>query len=105
MAAIFRNKDMERIKKKLRMTLEMLCDSVEEKPGLVMYLDLLGKIHQGMRISPRHFALWRDALTATAAECDPEFGSVSRAAWDAVIEDIIAKMGEAPNSNEPGTRP
>jgi len=103
MAAIFRNKDMDRIKEKLQMTLEMLCDSAEDKPGLGMYLDLLGKIHQGMRISPRHFTLWRDALTATAAECDPQFDPVARAAWDAVIEDIIAKMGETPEHSAPGT--
>jgi hemoglobin-like flavoprotein len=103
--ALFRDKDMARIRKKLGTTLEMLSENADGQPGLAMYLELLGRIHRGMSVSPRHFSRWREALIATAAECDPDFDPASRAAWEAVIADILAKMGEEAGGATSGIGP
>lgn len=92
-AAVFRNKDMARIQRKLAMTLEMVDDHAAGEPGLDMYLQMLGGIHARMHIPPGGFRLWRDALIETAAESDPELDAGSRASWEAVIDDLIEKMG------------
>jgi hypothetical protein len=90
--AFFRGRDMGRIERKLRMTLEMVCDNADGQPGLDMYLELLGRTHAAMRISLPLLRLWREALIGTAAECDPAFDAEARAAWEAVLDDLIGKM-------------
>jgi hemoglobin-like flavoprotein len=94
-ARIFRGKDMTRIHRKLRTTLEMLAGSADEQPGLGMYLDLLGRMHERLAIRPEHFDRWRASLIATAAESDPDFDPETRRAWEGVIDGLIAKMGAA----------
>jgi hemoglobin-like flavoprotein len=93
MARIFRGKDMARIHHKLHLTLEMLTDSAEGQPGLGMYLDLLGRMHERLDIHPEHFARWSDALIATAAETDLAFDPDIRGAWETVIDALISTMG------------
>lgn len=91
-AAYFSGRDMKRIERKLRMTLDMVCDNADGQPGLGMYLELLGRTHGAMHISLPFLLIWREALIGTAAECDPEFDGDTRAAWEAVLDDLIAKM-------------
>jgi hemoglobin-like flavoprotein len=92
-ARFFHGKDIGRIHRKLKMTLEMLADNADGKPGLDLYLDMLGAIHARMDIRAEHLTLWRRALLATAAECDPELDAPTRRAWARVIDDLIAKLG------------
>lgn len=93
-AAIFHDRDMERIHKKLKTTLEMVADNAADKPGLGMYLEMLGRIHERLNIHPVMFTQWRSALIQTAEDCDPEFNESIRQAWCAVIDDLMAKMQE-----------
>ena len=91
-AAMFQNRDMTRIQRKLKMTLQTVNEHSEGQPGLAMYLELLGKIHHKLRITPQQFALWREALIQTAAECDEEFSPEVREAWEQAINAVIDKM-------------
>jgi hypothetical protein len=91
-AAFFHGRDIGRIERKLRMTLEMACDNLDGQPGLDMYLELLGRTHAAMHISLPLLRGWRDALIGTAAECDLAFDADARAAWEAVLDDLIGKM-------------
>ncbi len=89
---LFEGKDMVRIQEKLKMTLQMVADTVDGVPGMDMYLSLLGRIHNRMNISPAQFTLWRQALTDTAAECDTEFYDHTREVWEQAIDIVIARM-------------
>ena len=91
-AAVFRGRDMGRIERKLRMTLDMVNDNADGQPGLTLYLELLGRTHAAIGISGPLFLLWRDALVATAAECDPRYDPAVRAAWEQVLDELITKM-------------
>ena len=96
---IFRGKDTDRIHRKLKTSLEMLADNAEGQPGLTMYLDMLGSTHRRLQIRPEHFARWREALITTAAEADPQWDTRIRAAWERVIDDMIAKLGADGNGS------
>ncbi len=89
---LFKGRDMERIQKKLRMTLQMVTDTSNGLPGLDMYMGLLGRIHTRLNISQLQFVQWRRALIETAEECDPEFTPETRQAWETSIDKVIAKM-------------
>jgi hypothetical protein len=91
-ADLVRGKDMAHIQDKLKMTLEMVSDTADGRPGLTMYLEMLGRIHQRLDITPGLFAQWRRSLIDTAARCDPVFDAQTRVAWEQVIDDVIAKM-------------
>lgn len=92
-AAYFRNKDTAGIHRKLRTTLEMLAENARHQPGLELYLEMLGRTHRKFHVRPEHFALWREALLATVVECDPQLDRATRLAWEAVMDDLIAKLG------------
>jgi hemoglobin-like flavoprotein len=92
-AILFQNRDMGRLQAKLRMTLDMVDENAADHPGLGMYLEMLGHMHEGLHISEDQIAAWREAALATAAECDPQFDATTRAAWEQVLDDLIAKMG------------
>ncbi len=94
-ATMFQNKNMDRIQGKLKMTLETVNEHSEGQPGLGMYLELLGRIHQRLKITPEQFNLWRNALIETAAECDSEFSPPVRKAWEHAIDEVIDKMQDA----------
>lgn len=91
-AAVFQGKDMVRIQRKLKMTLEMVSDSASGQPGLEMYLSMLGKTHVRLKISPEMFHSWRKALLETVARCDPKYSDAIARAWAQVIDDVIDKM-------------
>lgn len=93
-SVFFKNKDMQRIQKKLKMTLEMVADHASGRAGLDMYFDMLGKMHERLHIHSEFFAQWQTALIATASVCDPQFSEEIQQAWERVIEDVIDKMGE-----------
>ena len=99
----YHNKDIPRINNKLKITLEMLSDNSGGEPGLGMYLELLGKVHACMHISTEHFTLWRKALIATAAECDPDFYSETQASGEGVSNELIAGMQEHERPPNDGT--
>ena len=94
-ATLFQHKDMSRIQKKLKMTLETVTENADGQPGLGMYLELLGRIHQRLKITPEQFGMWRNALIETAADCDPQFDPALREVWEQAIDAVIKKMGEA----------
>ena len=75
------------------MTLDMVEENAASQAGLSLYLELLGTMHRGMNITQDQLAAWREAAIATAAECDPEFDADTRAAWEGVLDDLVAKMG------------
>ena len=90
--ALFEGRDMARIQKKLRMTLQMVTDTSNGLPGLDMYMGLLGRIHTRLNISQNQFEQWRKALIDTAEECDPQFTVKTRQAWEMSIDKVIGKM-------------
>jgi hemoglobin-like flavoprotein len=91
-ADMFKDRDMGRIQKKLKMTLQTVSEHTEGQPGLAMYLELLGRIHQRLDISPEQFTLWRNALIETAEDCDELFTPKLREAWERAIDAVIAQM-------------
>lgn len=91
-AAMFKGRDMGRIQKKLIMTLQTVSEHTEGQPGLAMYLELLGRIHQRLNITPEQFTLWRNALIETAEECDELFTPQLRGAWERAIDAVIERM-------------
>jgi hemoglobin-like flavoprotein len=89
---VFQGKDMKHIKKKLKMTLEMVADNTHSNAGMDMYFEMLGNIHYRIHIEPRLFDIWSEALIATAAHCDSQFNESIRQAWQRVVNDLINKM-------------
>ena len=88
----FLGRDMPSIIAKLRVTLMMVAETAEGKPGLTMYLEMLGKIHRRVSVEPRFFQLWRDALIDTVAASDSEFDDEVRGAWERTLDHVIAIM-------------
>ena len=91
-ASIFRHRDMDQLKRKLRGTLEMVALTAEGKPGLALYLEMLGRIHQRLNVTPRHFEMWKVALLDTVTVYDPEFNEQVGAAWSQIIGTVIDRV-------------
>jgi len=49
-ANLFRGRDMERTKRKLKTALELATDSANRVPGMDMYLEMLGRIHDRLHV-------------------------------------------------------
>ena len=77
----------------------MLTESAEGKPGLGMYLEMLGDIHRRLHVKPQHFGCWSEALIASVEVYDPQFDEEIRQAWERVIEQIIRSMRQTPGEN------
>ena len=92
--ALFHNRDLASIIAKLRITLMMVAEVAEGKPGLTMYLDMLGGIHRRLNVQPHFFTLWRDALIETVAEYDAEFDDQVRLAWERMLDHVIRCMDQ-----------
>jgi hypothetical protein len=60
---------------------------------LDMYLEMLGRIHGRLHITATQVVGWKESALATVAECDPLFDVAIRGAWEAVLDDLIAKLG------------
>jgi hemoglobin-like flavoprotein len=97
--AFFRDRDIASIIAKLRVTLMMAAETAEGKPGLEMYLEMLGGIHRRLRVESRFFRLWREALIATVATYDPQFDGQIRSSWERVIDRVIRCMQQHDDEN------
>ena len=97
-AAVFHGRDMERIKRKLRLTLNIITMLVDDEPGMDWYLGNIADIHAQLDIPPVFFDLWKDSLVETVAESDPGFDEGVRSAWDAVLARAIEAMKVPPSS-------
>ncbi|MES9833955.1 MAG: globin [Candidatus Thiodiazotropha sp. LLP2] len=91
-AKIFHTRDMAQLKQKLQETLQMVDDLVAGKPGVVLYLEMLGRIHTRLKVGQNHFEMWKDALISTVKSYDPEYDSQVLAAWMEAIEMVISVM-------------
>ncbi len=90
--AIFAGRDMARLKRKLRSSLHVMTLAAEGAPGVGLYVDHLAALHQRFAIPSGMYALWLDALVATAAECDPRFDAALEAAWRAALGPGVARI-------------
>jgi hemoglobin-like flavoprotein len=91
----FKNRDMRQLKKKLRETLFMLAETAEGRPGLKLYIQMLGRIHKRLDVQRRHFRMWEEALLEAVKVHDSEYDDRVLAAWLYVIDDVIEKMFSA----------
>ncbi|MCM8857590.1 MAG: globin [Candidatus Thiodiazotropha sp.] len=96
-AAFFQNRDMLQLKKKLRETLHMLAESAEGRPGLGLYIEMLGRIHHRLNVQRRHFTMWEEALLDAVKTYDEEFSDQVLSAWLDVIDRVIDSMFAALN--------
>jgi hemoglobin-like flavoprotein len=91
-AAIFHSRNMEQLKHKLKDTLQMVEDALAAKPGVVLYLEMLGRIHTRLKVDSRHFEMWKQALLATVEHYDDEYDAQVQVAWEEAIEKVISLM-------------
>lgn len=91
-ASIFQHRDIDQLKGKLRSTLEMVSQTAEGKPGLVLYLEMLGRTHQRLNVTRRHFEMWKTALIDTVSAYDPDFNESIGSAWEQVINMVIDRV-------------
>lgn len=91
-AAFFRNRDMPQLKAKLNNTLKMVAEFAEGKPGIGLYIEMLGRTHRRLNIQRRHFTMWEHALLETVREYDEEYDKQVLAAWLLVIDMVIGRI-------------
>jgi hemoglobin-like flavoprotein len=104
-AQLFHSHNMERIKRKLMTTLELVGDNADNIPGTEMYLEMLGRIHERRQVKLEHFKCWKTALINTIAECDPAFNQTTLAAWHSILDSIMLKMYGNVVNEYPNYRP
>ncbi len=93
--AFFENRDIAHLRKKLRETLFMLSETAEGKPGLRLYIEMLGRIHSRLHVKRKHFTMWEEALLDAVKLYDDEFDDKVLAAWLDVIDNVIESMFSA----------
>ncbi|MBT2970280.1 MAG: globin [Candidatus Thiodiazotropha sp. (ex Ctena orbiculata)] len=91
----FKNRDMKQLKKKLRETLFMLAETAEGRPGLTLYIEMLGRVHLRLKVKRKHFVMWEEALLEAVKRYDKEFDDKVLAAWLEVIDNVIETMFRA----------
>ncbi|MCG7984008.1 MAG: globin [Candidatus Thiodiazotropha lotti] len=91
-ATIFHARDMDQLKGKLKETLQMVEDALMGKPGVVLYLEMLGRIHTRLKVDQRHFEMWKDALLSTIERFDDEYDAEVKMAWEEAIEMVLSLM-------------
>ena len=89
---IFKDTDMERLKRKLKSSLHMMTMLVDDAPGTEMYIGHLARVHDRYSIPPEMFNVWMDLLIEAVRECDSEFDDSVEAIWRDVIGEGIAIM-------------
>lgn len=89
---IFKHRDIDQLKDKLRSTLEMVAQTVDGQPGLTLYLEMLGRTHQRLHVTHRHFDMWKTALIDTVSAYDPAFDEKIGNAWSQVIGMVIDRI-------------
>jgi hemoglobin-like flavoprotein len=88
----FKNRDVAALKKKLGETLLMLAETAEGRPGLRLYLEMLGRIHKRLNVERRHLSMWEEALLGAVKRHDKEFDDRVLAAWLYVIDEVVETM-------------
>jgi hemoglobin-like flavoprotein len=88
----FVGKDLAQIQKKLKTTLKLLQAQDKKEPGIVNYLQMLGRMHQQLGVTHSDFLLWKQALLETVAKFDPAYTEHTRRAWAYALDSIIATM-------------
>ncbi|MEW8016589.1 MAG: globin domain-containing protein [Candidatus Thiodiazotropha endolucinida] len=91
----FKNRDMAQLKKKLRETLFMLAETAEGRPGLTLYIEMLGRIHKRLNVQRKHFKMWEEALLEAVKIYDDKYDDEVLAAWLYVIDEVIETMFSA----------
>ncbi|MCG7950164.1 MAG: globin [Candidatus Thiodiazotropha endolucinida] len=91
----FKNRDMAQLKKKLRETLFMLAETAEGRPGLTLYIEMLGRIQKRLNVQRKHFNMWEEALLEAVKIYDDEYDDEVLAAWLYVIDEVIETMFSA----------
>lgn len=94
-AGFFHHRDMPQLKRKLRETLQMVSESAEGRPGITLYLEMLGRVHGRLHVEREHFSMWQSALLDTMAEYDEAFDERAKTAWIHVIGQMIEQMFES----------
>ena len=79
----FVNTDFKRQVHVLEMTLKMVLMASRGSDAAESYLSYIAERHDRhhLDIEPELYGLWLDALMATVAESDPEYGPAVEAAW------------------------
>ena len=89
---IFKDTDMNRLKRKLKSSLHMMTMLVDNEPGTEMYIGHLARVHDRYNIPPEMFSLWMDLLIEAVRVCDQEFDDRTETVWREVIGRGIAIM-------------
>ena len=89
---IFKDTDMDRLKRKLKSSLHMMTMLVDNEPGTEMYLGHLARVHDRYSIPPEMFNVWMDLLIEAVRVCDEEFDDKTETVWREVIGRGIAIM-------------
>lgn len=95
---IFKDTDMERLKRKLKSSLHMMTMLVDNEPGTEMYIGHLARVHDRYSIPPEMFNVWMDLLIEAVSTCDHEFDDETEAVWRDVIGKGIAIMTQGPDA-------
>lgn len=70
---IFKDSDMDRLKRKLQSSLHMMTMLADDIAGTEMYMGHLAKVHDRYHIPPEFFDIWLDVLIDATREFDEEF--------------------------------
>jgi hemoglobin-like flavoprotein len=98
--AFFHDRDLDSVISKLRLTLTMVAEAAAGRPGLEMYLEMLGNIHRRLQVEPRYFRQWRTALLATVVRYDPQYDARIDRAWQRVVDHVIACMQQNESTDQ-----
>lgn len=88
----FVGKDLAQIQKKLQTTLKLLQAQEKHQPGILNYLQMLGRMHQHLGVTRSDFSLWKEALLETVAQFDPDYSAQTQHAWEYALATMIATM-------------
>lgn len=91
---IFKDTDMDRLKRKLKSSLHMMTMLVDNEPGTEMYVGHLARVHDRYHIPPEMFNVWMDLLIEAVRVCDQEFDARTEKIWRQVIGRGIAIMAQ-----------
>jgi hemoglobin-like flavoprotein len=94
-SVFFKNRDIDHLKKKLLESLLMLAETAQGRPGLRLYLEMLGRIHKRLNVQRRHFSMWEEALLGAVKRHDDQFDDKILAVWLDVIDEVIETMYSA----------
>ncbi len=95
----FVGRDLKQIQKKLQTTLKLLQAQEKSQPGIRHYLQMLGRMHQHLGVTPADFLLWKEALLETVAQFDPAYSEQTQRAWEHALATLLAAMTPAAQLN------